>query len=55
MRKSDNCQPPPTAPTDGPNDPKIGMNGCGEVLLGLVEGIFEFPPQARDIGQKVVT
>ena len=46
--------PPPTAPADGPNNPKIAMNVCWEVLLGLAEAIFEFPPQARDIGQKVV-
>ena len=56
MKKSDfGPPPPPTAQTDEPIDTKIGMNVCGDVLYGLVEAIFEFPPLTRDIGQNVVT
>ena len=53
MKKSD-FGPPPTAQTDEPIDTKIGMNVCGDVLYGIVEAIFEYPPVTRDIGQNVV-
>ena len=54
MKKSDFGPPPSTAQMDGPIDPKIGINVCQEGLFGLVEAIFEFPPQTGVIEQNVV-